>query len=116
MKRILLIIIAAVVTLSIAEAKPLKAWKEGTLDIHHISTGRGSSIFFILPDGTRMLVDAGDLGDPSRWKHKEIMPAVPNGPFWTPPFATRTWLLSLNKNKQTAPLDAVPLLHIWAFS
>lgn len=78
MKRILLIIIAAVVTLSIAEAKPLKAWKEGTLDIHHISTGRGSSIFFILPDGTRMLVDAGDLGDPSRWKHKEIMPAVPN--------------------------------------
>ena len=78
MKRILLIIIAAVVALSAAEAKPLKAWKEGTLDIHHISTGRGPAIFFILPDGTRMLVDAGDLGDPSRWTHKEIMPAVPN--------------------------------------
>lgn len=38
-------------------------WKEGYLDIHHINTGRGVSSFFILPDGTTMLVDAGDLGD-----------------------------------------------------
>ena len=35
-------------------------------------------MFFVLPDGARLLVDAGDLGDPSRWKHKEIMPAVPS--------------------------------------
>ena len=80
MKRFLLSAIALICALSAVEAKPkqLKAWSEGTLDIHHISTGRGPAIFFILPDGTRMLVDAGDLGDPSRWTHKEIMPAVPN--------------------------------------
>ena len=78
MKRIVLTLIATIVALAAVEAKPLKAWKEGTLDIHHISTGRGPAIFFILPDGTRMLVDAGDLGDPSRWTHKEIMPAMPN--------------------------------------
>ena len=81
MKRLILTIIAATLALSAVEAKPkqLKAWSKGTLDIHHISTGRGSAIFYILPDGTRLLVDAGDLGDPSRWTHKEIMPAVPNG-------------------------------------
>ena len=80
MKKILLIAIATILAFSTVEAKPkqLKDWTKGTMDIHHISTGRGSAIFFILPDGTRLLADAGDLGDPSRWTHKEIMPAVPN--------------------------------------
>ncbi len=40
----------------------LPPWKEGMLDIHQISTGRGNSAFFILPDATTMLVDAGALG------------------------------------------------------
>jgi beta-lactamase superfamily II metal-dependent hydrolase len=35
------------------------AWSDGYLDIHHINTGLGESAFFILPDGTTMLVDAG---------------------------------------------------------
>lgn len=34
-------------------------WNEGYLDIHHINTGKGECAFFILPDGTTMLVDAG---------------------------------------------------------
>ncbi|RKR05043.1 beta-lactamase superfamily II metal-dependent hydrolase [Flavobacterium sp. 90] len=38
-------------------------WKEGYLDIHHINTGRGVCTFFILPDGTTMMVDAGDMDD-----------------------------------------------------
>ena len=81
MKRTILTLVAFLAVLASAEAKPkqLKDWTKGTMDIHHISTGRGSAIFFILPDGTRLLADAGDLGDPSRWTHKEIMPAVPNG-------------------------------------
>ena len=33
-------------------------WTEGNLEIHSISTGRGESNFYILPDGTTMLVDA----------------------------------------------------------
>ena len=80
MKRLFFTITAVILALSTVEAKPkqLKAWSKGTLDIHHISTGRGSAIFYILPDGTRLLVDAGDLGDASRWTHKEIMPAVPS--------------------------------------
>lgn len=34
-------------------------WEEGYLDIHSINTGLGESTFFIFPDGTTMLVDAG---------------------------------------------------------
>ncbi len=80
MKRIILALVTTLLTLTSVGAKPkqLKPWSKGMLDIHQISTGRGSSIFYILPDGTRLLVDAGDLGDPSRWTHKEIMPAVPS--------------------------------------
>ena len=80
MKKISLILATIILAFSVVEAKPkqLKPWSKGTLDIHHISTGRGPAFFYILPDGTRLLVDAGDLGDASRWTHKEIMPAVPN--------------------------------------
>ena len=42
--------------------QPLPAWTEGTLDVHQINTGRGNATLFILPDGTSMLLDAGDLG------------------------------------------------------
>ncbi|HZE86201.1 MAG TPA: hypothetical protein VE035_17900 [Puia sp.] len=44
--------------------KPLPEWKEGYLDLHHINTGRGNAAFYILPDGTTILFDAGEL-DPS---------------------------------------------------
>ena len=37
--------------------KPLPAWSKGELDIHHINTGRGDALFFILPDGTTMMED-----------------------------------------------------------
>ncbi len=39
----------------------LPLWSEGCLDIHHINTGRGESSLIIMPDGTTLLVDAGDM-------------------------------------------------------
>ncbi len=42
----------------------LPAWKEGYLDIHNINTGKGESTYFILPDGTTMLIDAGATTEP----------------------------------------------------
>jgi len=39
----------------------LSPWRPGTLEIHHISTGRGNSSLMIFPDGTTMMVDAGAL-------------------------------------------------------
>ena len=41
----------------------LPRWTPGTLDIHQITTGRGNAAFTMFPDGTTMLVDAGDAGD-----------------------------------------------------
>ncbi len=45
-----------------AGRKALEPWTPGTLDIHQISTGRGNAAFFRFPDGTTLLVDAGDVG------------------------------------------------------
>ena len=39
----------------------LPLWSEGELDIHTISTGRGECLFFVMPDGTTMVVDAGEF-------------------------------------------------------
>lgn len=38
-------------------------WIEGYLDIHHINTGRGVSTFMVMPDGTKMVIDLGDMND-----------------------------------------------------
>src|SRR5262245_53574895 len=54
--------------------KPLPAWSRGMLDIHQISTGRGNSALFILPDGTTMLVDAGAAGDGTTMADAEQRP------------------------------------------
>lgn len=45
------------------EKSYLPDWQQGCLDIHHIATNRGDATFVIAPDGTTMLIDAGDLGN-----------------------------------------------------
>ena len=39
----------------------LPGWKDGYLDIHFINTGSGDMSFLQLPDGTTVLIDAGNL-------------------------------------------------------
>ncbi len=62
--------LAAVAAFAVAEARAqapgerFPSWAPGTLDIHHINTGRGNATVFQLPDGTTLLVDAGDGGNP----------------------------------------------------
>lgn len=46
-----------------AQKQELPAWKPGYLDIHHINTGRGDAAFLVFPDGTTLLVDAGDMSE-----------------------------------------------------
>lgn len=41
----------------------LPKWQKGYLDLHHINTGRGDAAFIIFPDGTTLLVDAGDISE-----------------------------------------------------
>ncbi len=59
------------------EMEYMSEWKEGYMDIHQISTGRGNAAFLQLPDGTTMLVDMGDLGNVT----KEVMPLMPSNKF-----------------------------------
>ncbi|MGI6573468.1 MAG: ComEC/Rec2 family competence protein [Fermentimonas sp.] len=54
---------------------PYPDWEEGELDIHHIYTGRGEANFFILPDGTSMLIDAGNY---DRQDYLLMTPALPD--------------------------------------
>lgn len=52
----------------------LPRWQPGTLEIHHIDTGRGNSTLVLYPDGTSLLVDAGDAHSAVR----TMSPARPN--------------------------------------
>lgn len=53
------------VNIAISQQKPLQfpLWEEGVMEIHHINTGRGDAAFFVFPDATTLLVDAGDTSD-----------------------------------------------------
>lgn len=77
MKKLYLVFVSALLVSACGGADVLAPWKEGYLDIHQISTGRGNATFMILPDGTTMMVDMGDLGDTSHFR-QEVMPAVPS--------------------------------------
>ena len=60
----------------VVEKSYVADWQEGFLDIHQISTGRGNVAWMIMPDGTTMLVDMGDLGADNY--QQEIMNPMPS--------------------------------------
>ncbi|MDC6366238.1 MULTISPECIES: ComEC/Rec2 family competence protein [Flavobacteriaceae] len=63
-----------------AQQKFLPRWEEGFLDIHHINTGRGDAAFLIFPDGTTLLIDAGDMSETHpRTTSRRNARLVPNG-------------------------------------
>lgn len=59
---------------------PLPPWRSGELDIHHISTGRGNAAFLIFPDGTTLLIDAGDLDGEGFAKRAPALKLAPRRP------------------------------------
>jgi beta-lactamase superfamily II metal-dependent hydrolase len=62
----------------VVSAATLPPWSEGTLDIHYINTGICESAFYILPDGTTMLVDAGAAYTSAKPHNPYGMTRVPN--------------------------------------
>ena len=74
---------------------PLPAWSQGELDIHHINTGRGDALLFVLPDGTTMMEDfSGKTVEkapfslptrpdasrpPGEWVARYVQRAIPEG-------------------------------------
>ncbi|MEP7117856.1 MAG: MBL fold metallo-hydrolase [Acidobacteriota bacterium] len=51
--------VGAIGAVPVQSPQPLTPWTRGTLDIHHIATGRGNATFVVLPDATTLLIDAG---------------------------------------------------------
>ncbi|QGY43501.1 MBL fold metallo-hydrolase [Maribellus comscasis] len=74
MKKSTILIIGCLISFTLTAqdtGEPLPVWQEGEMEIHHIFTGGGESVFCIFPDGTTLLIDAGDIGphiDPRQTK------------------------------------------------
>ena len=63
MKRLCSLLAAVALASGLAYAQDyLPKWQEGYMDIHTIATGRGDATFIIMPDGTTLMIDAGDNG------------------------------------------------------
>ncbi len=55
---------------------PYAGWKEGEMDLHFILNGASESMFHIYPDGTTLLLDAGDRATENYAKN---IPLYPDG-------------------------------------
>ena len=80
--------------------KPYNGWKQGEFDIHHIHTGMGEANFFIMPDGTSMLIDSGDMGpnDPE-WESPRVFPPIPDCEFHPGKYVAN-YILKVNPNEE----------------
>ena len=56
--------------------RPWKGWQPGEFQVHFIYTGVAESMFYIMPDGTTMLLDCGDHNAIGRGKF--AVPVLPN--------------------------------------
>ena len=54
-------------------------WREGEFDVHFISAGASESVFLVCPDGTTILIDAGDR-NPETFKAETNLTAYPTVP------------------------------------
>lgn len=54
--------------------QPLPPWQKGYLDLHHINTGRGDAAFYIFPEGTTMLLDAGEMPPDNSPRRTQLHP------------------------------------------
>lgn len=78
----------------------LPSWTKGYLYIHHISTGRGNSAYIVMPDGTTLLIDAGETDQEFI---KSVAPLKPFPPRPNAEHAAGYWIADYIR--QFAPRD-----------
>ena len=72
MRRLLLTFAVFAAFFQLATAQEyLPKWQEGYMDIHTIATGRGDATFIVMPDGTTLMIDAGDNGKAKDPQHPD---------------------------------------------
>ena len=86
--------------------KPLPPWKPGEFQVHFIYTGVAESMFWILPDGTTMLLDCGD--HPAWTRGKKAVWVLPNGKRYAGEWIAR-YVSRVNPNK--TDVDYMMLSH-----
>jgi ribonuclease BN (tRNA processing enzyme) len=103
----------------------LDPWRSGLLDIHHLQLGSSVSTFVVMPDGTTMLIDCGDvnvantltewskMGPPfDKLNLKSPFPDDSKTPVdWTLDYLKAFWPASWKKKKQVMELDYLLLTH-----
>lgn len=63
-------------------ANSLRPWRKGEMDIHLINSARGECNFVIMPDGTSIIIDAGEIGE-----NEELVSRKPSDDSSDPLFA-----------------------------
>ena len=86
--------------------KPLPPWKPGEFQVHFIYTGVAESMFWILPDGTTMLLDCGD--HPAWQRGKLAVWILPDGKRYAGEWIAR-YVARVNPNK--TDVDYMMLSH-----
>ena len=90
----------------------LPPWTEGLLDIHHLQVGASQSTFIVMPDGSTMLIDAGDLATKKPGKCVARDP-IPNSTRttagWISEYIRTLWPHDLKAKRPT--LDFVLVTH-----
>lgn len=88
-------------------AAGLPPWEPGVLELHHIDTGRGNSTLVLGPDGTSMLIDAGEAHSAER----TMAPARPDGSRPAGEWIARYVQRQLERITQSS-LDVMLLTHL----
>jgi hypothetical protein len=92
---------------TIDKTETLPAWEPGVLEIHHIDTGRGNSALILGPDGTSLLIDAGEAHSEER----TMAPARPDASRRAGEWIARYVQRQLNRTRQSE-LDLMLLTHL----
>lgn len=88
-------------------AQELPKWEKGFLDIHFISTGKGNVAFYLMPDGTSLLIDMGEL---SSTDDERRAPAIPNNSK-SPAEWVADYIYQFHPDGQKAFLDYALITH-----
>ena len=67
---------------AVPTANSIRPWREGEMDIHLINSARGECNFVIMPDGTSIIIDAGEIGE-----NEELVSRKPSNDSSDPLFA-----------------------------
>jgi hypothetical protein len=89
----------------------IEPWKSGCLDIHHLSLGRGVCAFIICPDGTTIMIDAGDALAPPEIR-KYLIDPKPDGSRRPGEWSARYIKRHLEAAGLPVVLDYIVLTHL----